>query len=97
MYLRLISFMGLFAMVGIAWLLSRHKNRFPRRVVIGGVFLQFLLAAVVFNTTGGQWLFQVIGDFFTQISGYVDEGTGLVFGIYPREGDPELPHNVTLL
>jgi len=97
MYLRLISFMGLFAMVGIAWLLSRHKNRFPWRVVIGGVFLQFLLAAVVFNTTGGQWLFQVIGDFFTQISGYVDEGTGLVFGIYPREGDPELPHNVTLL
>ena len=47
---RVISFFGLFVMIGLAWLMSSHKTRFPWRVVIGGVILQFVFAAVVFGT-----------------------------------------------
>jgi concentrative nucleoside transporter, CNT family len=47
---RVISFFGLFVMIGLAWLMSSHKNKFPWRVVIGGVILQFVFAALVFGT-----------------------------------------------
>ena len=40
---RLVSFGGYFAMIGIAWLLSENKRRFPLRVVIVGTLLQFAL------------------------------------------------------
>ena len=97
MQLRIISLVGLFAMVGIAWLLSSHKTRISWRVVIGGVLLQFSLAAFAFYTPVGEKVFQVAGDFFTQLLGYVDVGTGFMFGIHPQEDDPPLPPSITLL
>ena len=45
---RVISFVGLFVMIGLAWLMSSNKRKFPWRVVIGGLILQFLFAAVMF-------------------------------------------------
>ena len=44
---RVISLFGLFVMIGLAWLMSSHKTRFPWRVVVGGVLLQFVFAIVV--------------------------------------------------
>ena len=32
---RAISFLGLFVMISLAWLMSSHKTRFPWRVVVG--------------------------------------------------------------
>ena len=97
MQLRIISLFGLFAMVGIAWLLSSHKTRISWRVVMGGLLLQFSLAAFAFYTPAGAKVFQVAGDFFTQLLGYVDVGTGFIFGIHPQEDDPSLPPSITLL
>jgi CNT family concentrative nucleoside transporter len=45
---RFISFVGLFVMIGLAWLMSSNKRKFPWRVVIGGLILQFLFAGVMF-------------------------------------------------
>ena len=94
---RIISLFGLFAMVGIAWLLSSHKSKVSWRIVSGGITLQFLLAVFVFYTPPGQEIFQVTSEFLTQLLGYVDVGTGLVFGIHPQEKDPELPPSFLLL
>jgi len=94
---RIISLFGLFAMVGIAWLLSSHKTKISWRIVSGGITLQFLLAVFVFYTPPGQEIFQVTSEFLTQLLGYVDVGTGLVFGIHPQEKDPELPPSFLLL
>jgi CNT family concentrative nucleoside transporter len=47
---RLISFVGLFVMIGLAWLLSSNKGRFPWRVVIGGLILQFVFAGIMFSS-----------------------------------------------
>ncbi|MEM9660225.1 MAG: Na+ dependent nucleoside transporter N-terminal domain-containing protein, partial [Planctomycetota bacterium] len=44
---RLISFVGLLVMIGLAWLMSSHKRRFPWRVVAGGLGLQLALAAAI--------------------------------------------------
>src|SRR5262245_475202 len=45
---RVISFVGLFVMIGLAWLMSSNKRKFPWRVVIGGLILQFIFAGLMF-------------------------------------------------
>jgi concentrative nucleoside transporter, CNT family len=47
---RLISFVGLFVMIGLAWLMSSNKRLFPWRVVIGGLVLQFIFAGIMFSS-----------------------------------------------
>jgi CNT family concentrative nucleoside transporter len=45
---RLISFIGLFVMIGLAWSMSSNRRLFPWRVVIGGLILQFAFAGILF-------------------------------------------------
>lgn len=77
---RWISALGLFSMVGVAWLLSSHRRCVPWRVVGGGLFLQFALGLLVLKTTLGQSVFVVLGRFFQGVLDYVDVGSEFVFG-----------------
>jgi len=78
---RLISFGGLFVLMGLAWLMSSHKTKRPDlRIIVGGLVLQFTLAVIMLRTPPGQWLFEGIGVAFTHFSGFVDQGAGFVFG-----------------
>ena len=45
--MNLISFVGLFALLGIAWLLSYHRKDVRPRTVIWGVGLQLLFAVII--------------------------------------------------
>jgi CNT family concentrative nucleoside transporter len=51
---RVISFVGLFVMIGLAWLMSSNKRKFPWRVVIGGLILQFIFAAIMFASRDAE-------------------------------------------
>lgn len=77
---RLLSFAGYFLMIGLAWLLSENKRRFPWRVVIVGSLLQFALALLILKTRPGAIVFSAIGDAFTWVSALSDEGSEFVFG-----------------
>jgi CNT family concentrative nucleoside transporter len=96
-YLNLISLLGIFSMVGLAWLMSSHKTRVDWRLVSFGLLLQLVLAAILFQsqnwTFNGKYpdgiLFAGVESFFGGINGYVAEGSGFMFranGI--GEGDP---------
>ena len=55
---RLISFFGIFVLIGIAWLFSNNRRKFPLRLVVWGVLLQFafcLLVARRGRSRGGLW------------------------------------------
>ena len=78
---RLVSLLGLFVMVGLAWLMSTYKWRGSLRIVVGGLLLQFALALLVLKTTPGQIFFQRVGDLATELLGYVDDGSRFMFGI----------------
>ena len=54
---RLISVLGIVVFIGLAWLMSSHKRRFPWRVVIGGLVLQFTFAALILLTDLGRAFF----------------------------------------
>ena len=77
---RLTSLLGLFAMLGLAWLLSSNRRRVPVRVIVGGLLLQFTFAALIFYTPPGRALFEVLKQVFVNVIGCVDQGTKFVFG-----------------
>jgi concentrative nucleoside transporter, CNT family len=94
---RLISALGLFVMIFLAWLMSAHKRRMNWRIIIGGLALQFTFAILVLWTPQGRHFFDGVGTIFNKLIGFVDEGTKFMFGISARPGDPSLPHYISLL
>ncbi len=77
---RFVSFGGYFALIGLAWLLSENKRRFPWRVVLIGTALQFVLAVLILNTTPGRLVFVGIGAAFDWVTELSDQGSIFVFG-----------------
>jgi CNT family concentrative nucleoside transporter len=84
---RLVSFVGLWAMVGLAWLMSSRRSLVPWRVVAGGVLLQFGFALLILTNSYGTYAFDLIGDFFSAVIQSTDAGNRFLFDIYPRPGE----------
>jgi concentrative nucleoside transporter, CNT family len=77
---RLTSLFGLFVMVGVAWILSSNRRKIDKRIVIGGLLLQFAFALIVLRTTVGESVFQFAGVLFSNILDCTDAGSRFVFG-----------------
>jgi concentrative nucleoside transporter, CNT family len=95
--LRGISFLGLFVMVGLAWLMSPHKRRVSLRIVAGGLLLQMAFALLILKTVPGRRVFESLDAFFRTLIGFVDHSSAFMFHISPRPDDPPLPEEFTLL
>src|SRR2546421_11644675 len=80
MQLRLISALGLVAMLAAAWVLSNNRRRFPWRTVIWGMLLQFVFAIFILKTPIGLRLFQGAQGVMDQLNTYAYEGAKMVFG-----------------
>ncbi len=96
-YLNIVSLVGLFAMVGLAWLMSSHRKRVNWRLVGMGMLLQLVIGIVLFNsqnwTFDGKFpdgiLFYLMDSFFAYIMDWTREGSSFVFGNGRNE-----PHDV---
>jgi len=82
---RLISLVGLLAMVGIAWLLSKHRDRVSWRLVGWGIALQLTFGVVVMKTEAGLWVFSVLNDVVLALLGFTAKGTEFLFGGFSSE------------
>ena len=82
---RVISFVGLLAMVGIAWLLSRHRDRVSWRLVGWGVGLQLTFGVLVMKTAAGLWMFSLLNDIVLALLGFTAKGTEFIFGEFASE------------
>ncbi|MCB9595023.1 MAG: NupC/NupG family nucleoside CNT transporter [Sandaracinaceae bacterium] len=69
-------------MVGLAWAMSAHRDRFPWRVVGWGVGLQLLFGVLVLKTSAGLALFSFLNDVVTQLLRFTDDGSRFLFGNY---------------
>jgi CNT family concentrative nucleoside transporter len=70
-------------MLALAWALSSNRGRIPWRVIVGGLLLQLAFAIIVLKVPQGREVFQWIGDGFTRLLNYVDDGSKFVFGQTP--------------
>lgn len=75
-----ISGLGLFVMIGLAWLMSAHRWRVNWRLVLMGLLLQFGFAWLTLKTEPGRITFEALGLLFSRVLDFVDAGASFVFG-----------------
>jgi CNT family concentrative nucleoside transporter len=80
MELKLVSLLGWVVMIFIAWLISLNRKDFPRRTVVWGIGLQFLLALLILKTPWGAALFEFAGKVVQKLIQFSTDGTKFVFG-----------------
>ena len=77
---RCISALGLFVMIGLAWLMSAHRRRVNWQLVAMGLLLQFGFAWLTLRTETGRLTFDALGQLFSHVLDFVDAGASFVFG-----------------
>ena len=75
----LISFLGIFVFIFLAWTLSEDRKRFPWRVAFWGISLQLAFAVLVFSWKPGAQLFLRLNDVFNALLNFSKEGALFVF------------------
>ena len=76
----LVSFSGIFVLVGFAWLLSSDRKNMNWRVVGWGIGLQLLIASFIFVVPAGADVFRFVNDVVVKVLGSASAGAELVFG-----------------
>jgi CNT family concentrative nucleoside transporter len=71
---------GMTVLIALAVMLSSDRRRFPWKIVLGGLALQWILAWIVLKTDPGQAFFDAIGRVVTAILHGADAGANFVFG-----------------
>ncbi|HPD16693.1 MAG TPA: nucleoside transporter C-terminal domain-containing protein [Planctomycetota bacterium] len=77
---RLIGVAGLGVLLGLAWLLSCDRRRFPVRVVAWGLGLQLAFALLILKTRAGRAAFAWANDAFARLISFADDGARFVVG-----------------
>ena len=81
--------LGLTALIGIAFVFSKHKKKINWQLVGSGVAIQIVLGILVFKVPVFANFFGVIAGFFTQLLSFTDEGVRFIFGNLVAN-DPEI-------
>ncbi|MDD5140099.1 MAG: nucleoside transporter C-terminal domain-containing protein [Verrucomicrobiales bacterium] len=84
MELKLISLLGLFVFVFVAWTISSHRRLFPWRTVLWGIALQFSFALLILKTPWGAKVFDFTGRAVNRLIMFSNEGCQFVFGPLAR-------------
>jgi len=76
----LVSFAGIFILIGFAWVLSADKRNMNWRVIGWGIGLQILIALFIFVVPAGSELFLVVNEIVVQVLDSASAGAKFVFG-----------------
>jgi len=57
---RLISFLGLLVMLGLAWVLSEDRKHVHVRLIVTGMLFQLVFALLILKTTPGRMVFDAL-------------------------------------
>lgn len=76
----LVSFIGIFILMFIAWLLSPDKKNINVRVIVWGIILQFTFAVFIFIIPIGSDVFLFVNDIVVKILDSAGEGAKFLFG-----------------
>jgi CNT family concentrative nucleoside transporter len=77
---RLVGVLGVAVMIGIATLMSRHRRLIPWRLVGAGLALQVTFGLIVLRTTVGRAFFNAVGDVYSALLRFQEQGARFVFG-----------------
>ncbi|MBI6864071.1 NupC/NupG family nucleoside CNT transporter [Lysinibacillus sphaericus] len=83
----LISLCGLLLVFGLALLMSKNKKEIKYKYILIMLIIQFILAALLLNTTFGYVLIKGITNVFDHLLSYANTGISFVFGGIANEGE----------
>ena len=78
-FARAISFLGIAALLFVAWLMSNNRRKINWRLVSVGISLQLAFAVFIFYVPGGQFIFDVATEVFTKLLEFTDDGSEFIF------------------
>jgi len=84
---KMISLLGLFVMISVAYSLSESKKSIQWRTVISGVLLQAVFGLLILKTDFGREVFATLGKGFNAILGFTSEGARFLFGSLATPSD----------
>ena len=88
---RAVSFLGIFAMIGLAVAMSNNRRRINWQLVAVGVALQIAFAVIIFYVPGGQYVFDAATTGVKKLLEFTNDGSAFIFESYvTREVDPAL-------
>jgi len=76
----LVSFVGIFILLGFAWLFSSNRRNVNYRVIIWALVLQFIFGAFVFLVPQGAKLFLYLNDIVVKVLESASAGAEFLFG-----------------
>ncbi|MFQ6083190.1 MAG: NupC/NupG family nucleoside CNT transporter [Candidatus Aminicenantia bacterium] len=76
----LVSFAGIFILMGFAWLLSTNRRVINWRVIFWGISLQLLFAVLIFVVPTGSKVFLAINQVVIRVLDSATAGTKFLFG-----------------
>lgn len=79
---------GVVVLIALAWSISEDRSRFPYKLVIAGVLVQFGLAALLLRVPPVVMGFEAIGYWINAAIMTADEGSRFVFGSLADPGGP---------
>lgn len=76
----LVSFAGIFILLGIAWVLSANRKNVNFRVIIWAIALQLVFGAFVFLAPAGTKVFLYLNDVVVKVLDSASAGAEFLFG-----------------
>ncbi len=92
-----ISFLGIFVLMGIGWIFSKHRRVLNWRLIVWGVGLQLLFAAFLFWAPVGAKLFLAVNQAVIWVMDSAMEGSRFLFGalaLPPGATGPNGEHSI---
>ena len=79
-YNRYCNLVGIAAILGIAWLFSRHRTHINLKLIVNALLLQFAIAFFTLKTSVGHFIFSKISEAIASLYGFANVGTSFIFG-----------------
>ena len=77
---KMISILGIFAILGIAYLLSNNKKNINKKLILWGISLQLFFSILILKVPGGKWIFNTIDSVIKKILDFSVVGSKFLFG-----------------
>ncbi len=82
------GFIGVLVLIGLAWAISEDRRRFPVRLVVMGVLVQFVCAWLLIRFPPVVFFFSMLGHWVNAVIASADAGSYFVFGELSRPDGP---------
>lgn len=85
---RFLNLLGIFVILGIAWLCSKERKAVNYRLIMHALLVQFIMAFFILKTNIGQIILNKIAFYVAKLYEFADKGAAFIFGDLSNQFGP---------